>query len=129
MYADEFGIPFANPLNVMDINKINKRHYVETDMYFRVKLGLSSKLLKFENGIFHLEVVVGRKWTRNLSAAAAEMAYSWKDSNAELKNAIGCKVYLVDTKNSPFKQYLINSEILPQYDAKKGVLFYRQHLN
>lgn len=113
----------------MDIEKINKRHYVETDMYFRVELGLSSKLLKYENGIFHLEVVVGAKWKRNLSAAAAEMAYSWKDSNNELGTAIGCKVYLIDAKISPFKQYLINAEINPQYDAKKGVLFYRQHLN
>jgi hypothetical protein len=113
----------------MDIEKINKRHYVETDMYYRVEVGLSSKLLKYENGIFHLEVIVGRKWNRNLSAAAAEMAYTWKNSNAELTTAIGCKVYLIDTKNSPFKQYLVNAEISPQYDAKKGVLFYRQHLN
>ena len=113
----------------MDIEKINKRHYVETDMYFRIELGLSSKLVKYENGIFHLEVIVGPKWKRNLSAAAAEMAYSWKDSNDELQSAIGCKVYLIDAKSSPFKQYLINAEINPQYDAKKGVLFYRQHLN
>lgn len=113
----------------MDIERINKRHFIETDMYYRVELGLSSKLLKYENGIFHLEVVVGRKWTRNLNAAAAEMAYAWRDSNDELKNSIGCKVYLLDVKNTPYKQYLINSEIQPTYDAKKGVLFYRQHLN
>lgn len=113
----------------MDIEKINKRHYFETDMYYRVELGLSSKLLKYENGIFHLEVVVGSKWPRNLNAAAAEMAYTWKDANNELQNSIGCKVYLVDTKNHPFKKYLVNSDIAPQYDAKKGVLFYKQHLN
>jgi hypothetical protein len=114
---------------MMDIEKINKRHFIKTDMYYRVELGLSSKLLKYENGIFHLEVIVGKKWSRNLNAAAAEMAYAWRETNAELSNSIGCKVYLVDLKNNPFKKYLVNSDILPQYDAKKGVLFYRQHLN
>jgi hypothetical protein len=114
---------------VIDIEKINKRHFLETDMYYRVEMGLSSRLIKYTNGVFHIEVVINRKWEKNYNAAAAEMAYCWKHSNEELGASIGCKVYIIDTKRNPIKQMLINSDIDVDYDAKKGVLFYRQYLN
>jgi hypothetical protein len=114
---------------VIDIEKINKRHFLETDMYYRIEKGLSSRLLKVENGVFHLEVVINRKWDKNYSAAAAEMAYCWKDSNEELSHAIACKVYIIDTKKYPYKHLLISSDVEAEYDAKKGILFYRHHLN
>ncbi len=114
---------------MMDIERINKRHFVHTENYYRAEKGLSSKLLKYQNGVFHIEVVVHRKWKKNLNAAAAEMAYTWRDSNKELKGAIGCKVYLINVKDSDLKRYLLNTEITPSYDAKKGVLFYRQYMN
>ena len=114
---------------MMDIDRINKKHYVETDMYYRVEMGLSSKLLKYENGIFHIEVVVSRKWSRNLSAAAAEMAYAWRDGHEELGQALGCKVYMINARTNEFKNLLLDSDIQPTYDARKGVLFYKQHLN
>jgi len=46
----------------MDIDKINRRHFVETDMFYRVGMGLSSKLLDYRNGILYLEVVISKKW-------------------------------------------------------------------
>jgi hypothetical protein len=114
---------------VIDIDKINKRHFLETDMYYRVELGLSSRLLRYVNGVIHLEVIVGRKWERNYNAAAAEIAYCWKKTNEELKPAIACKVYIVDLKKHPHKHILIDSDISVNYDAKKGILFYKDYLN
>lgn len=52
-----------------------------------------------------------------------------KQTNEELTGAIACKVYIIDTKKHPYKQLLINSEVDVEYDARKGILFYRQHLN
>jgi hypothetical protein len=114
---------------MIDIEKINKRHFLETDMYYRVEKGLSSRLLSYTNGVFHLEVVINRKWDKNYSAAAAEMAYCWKQTNEELQFSIACKVYIVDLKKNPYKQVLVHSEVEVDYDAKKGILFYKNHLN
>jgi len=113
----------------MDIQKINRRHFVETDLYYRVSLGLSSKLLKFDNGIFHLEVTLGRKWDKNYNITAAEIAYSWKMANPELDHAIGCKVFIIDLKTGMDKISLIRAGITPGYDAYKGILFRKNYLN
>ena len=80
---------------------------------------------KLRNGV-HINELIILTFT---NAAAAEMAYCWKHSNEELGASIGCKVYIIDTKRNPLKQMLINSDIDVDYDAKKGVLFYRQYLN
>lgn len=98
-------------------------------MFYRIEMGLSSRLIKYANGVFHLEVVIGRKWERNYSAAAAEMAYCWRKANEELTHSIACKVYIVDLKKNSYKQVLMQSEVEVEYDARKGILFYRQHLN
>jgi hypothetical protein len=92
-------------------------------------LGLSSKLLKFENGIFHLELTLGRKWDKNYNAAAAEIAQSWKNSNPELEKALGCKVFIIDLKSNEMKATLIQAGITPNYDAYKGILFRKNYLN
>jgi hypothetical protein len=114
---------------MIDIEKLNRKHFLETDMYYRIELGLASRLLKCENGIFHLEIIINRKWDRNYNAAAAEMAYCWRNCNEELKHTLGCKAYIIDTIKHPYKQLLLNSEITPDYDGRKGVLFYKSHLN
>ena len=113
----------------MDIEKINRRHLFEADMFYRLEKGLSSRLVGFQNGIFRLEVIIHPKWTKNYSAAAAEMAHIWKENNDELKNAIACKIYIIDTKTKPYKRQLLDSGVTPEYDSKKGVLFYKQQLN
>lgn len=113
----------------MDIQKINRRHFVETDLYYRVSLGLSSKLMKYENGIFYLELTLGRKWDKNYNATAAEMAHCWKNSNPELEKALGCKVFIVDLRSNELKATLISSGISPGYDAYKGILFRKNYLN
>lgn len=113
----------------MDIQKINRKHFVETDLYYRVSMGLSSRLLKFENGIFHLEVTLGRKWEKNYNATAAEIAHSWKSNHQELNEAIGCKVFIIDLRQDPSKTVLIQSGISPGYDAYKGILFRKNYLN
>ena len=113
----------------MDIEKINRKHFVETDMYYRVGLGLSSKLISFENGTINVEIVISKKWKKNYNATAAELAHCWKNSHPELSKAIACKAYIIDTKTYAYKQYLIHKGIKPGYDAKKGVIFTKQHLN
>jgi len=113
----------------MDIQKINKRHYMATDVFYRVSLGLSSKLLKYENGIFHLEIVITKKWEKNYNATAAEIAYCWKSTHPELYKAIACKVFIIDMRHDDNKSFLVDSGITPTYDAYKGVMFRRNYLN
>ncbi len=113
----------------MDIERLNRKHFLGLDMYYRVGYGLSSKLLKFENGIFHLEVVVGRKWRNNYNSTAAELAYAWRDSHKELSKAIACKIFIVNCKTNNYKHFFIHSGIKPSYDAKKGVIFSKHYLN
>ena len=113
----------------MNIERINNRHFIETDIYYRMEVGLSSRLLKVENGIFHLELTIGDRWNKSYNTAAAELAYKWKEGNEELKNCFGCKIYIIDTKKYPYKKYLSLHEIDPGYDARKGILFHRHQLN
>jgi len=113
----------------MDIQKINRKHFVETDLYYRVSLGLSSRLIKYENGIIHLEVTLGRKWDKNYNATAAEIAHCWKSCHKELDQAIGCKVFIIDLRKSDLKPTLIQAGINPGYDAFKGILFRKNYLN
>ncbi|MEE9437691.1 MAG: hypothetical protein V3V14_01745 [Saprospiraceae bacterium] len=113
----------------MDIEKLNRKHFVETDMYYRVGLGLSSKLLKFENGTIYLEIVIGKKWKKSYNATAAELAHCWKNTHPELSNAIACKAFIIDTLQFNYKQYLIHKGISPGYDAKKGIIFNKTLLN
>ncbi len=113
----------------MDIEKINRRHFVETDLYYRVSMGLSSKLLKYNNGIFHLEVIIGRKWVKDYNATAAEIGNIWKSSNLELVNAIGCKVFIFDLRTGENKAELVKSGRCTKYDSSKGILFSKNYLN
>ncbi len=114
---------------MMDIDKLNRKHFVETDMFYRVSKGLSSKLLDYKNGIIYLEVVLSKKWKKNYNATASEIAHCWKNTHTELAEATACKVYIVDTKEYDYKQYLIHKGIKPGYDAKKGIIFNKYHLN
>jgi len=115
--------------DAMNIEKINRKHFIETDMYYRVGYGLSSKLLNFSMGIFTIEVVVSRKWSKDFNATSQELAYLWKNNHEELKNAIGCKVYVIDSRTYDYKQALLHRGIKPGYDAKKGIIFRKGYLN
>jgi hypothetical protein len=113
----------------MDLEKINRKHFMETDMYYRVGYGLSSKLLDYRNGIIFIEISIGRKWDKSHNATAHELAYCWKDAHKELSKAIACKVFIIDAKKNRYKQTLISSGIKPSYDAKKGVIFSEYYMN
>lgn len=113
----------------MDLEKINRKHFMETDMYYRVGYGLSSKMIDYRNGILFIEVTVGKKWSKSYNETAHELAHCWKKTHPELKMAIACKVYIVDTKRNRYKQDLLISGIDPGYDAKKGVLFVDNYMN
>ena len=65
----------------MDIERLNRKHIIENDMYYRVGFGLSSKLISFRNGVFSLEVVIGKKWNKDYSATAVELANVWKKNS------------------------------------------------
>jgi len=102
---------------------------METDMYYRVGYGLSSKLINFSNGIFTLEIVLSKKWSKVLNSSAREIAYLWRNSHSELNFAIGCKIYFIDSRTYSYKQALIHRGIKPGYDAKKGIIFRKGYLN
>ena len=113
----------------MNIEEINRKHFMETDMYYRVGFGLSSKLLKFENGIIYLEVLIGKKWNKSYNATAFELSNCWKETHKELSKAIAAKVFIIDTKAFPYKKELRNMGASPGYDAKKGIIFRESYLN
>ena len=113
----------------MNLEHINRRHSQEIDMYYRSNYGISSRLVKFENLILHVEVLLSRKRMRSYAAIAAEIAYLWQQANHELSNAIGCKIYFVDGYQNPIKSELFKSHISVNYDARKGILFQRNYLN
>lgn len=113
----------------MDIQRINRKHYMETDLYYRLNKGLSSKLLQFKNGIIQIEVIINHRWHKNYNATAVEIANCWKNSYPELQNALGCKVFIHDIKNHPNKGELLKMGIGTSYDAYKGILFRKNYLN
>ncbi|MBK8370352.1 MAG: hypothetical protein IPL20_03040 [Saprospiraceae bacterium] len=112
-----------------NIPQINRRHFLETDLYYRVSYGMSSTLLKYENGIFFLELTLSKECDKNYNAAAAEMAYCWKSRNPELDKALGCKVFIIDLRGTKLKSVLINSGVTHDYNACKGILFRNDYLN
>ena len=114
---------FCFLLAIMDLEKINRRHLVTNDMYYRVGYGLSSRLLSFKSGTIELEVTIGKKWNRKYNETALEIANCWKNTHSELSSAFACKVYIIDAKKFRYKQHLIHVGIKPGYDAKKGVIF------
>ena len=128
-YVKVYGIVYATLRADMNIEEINRKHFIETDMYYRVGYGLSSKLLNFRSGIITIEVVISRKWDKDYNTTALEMANIWKTNHSELKHAIGCKIYIVDTKKNAYKKSLIHTGIKPGYDAKKGILFAKGYMN
>lgn len=113
----------------MNIEELNRKHFLETDMFYRVGYGLSSKLLDFKNGVIYLEIVTGRKWKKSHNATAHELAHCWKKTHPELSHAIACKVYIIDTKKNPYKRSLLNVGVQADYDARKGVIFAENFLN
>lgn len=113
----------------MNIEEINRKHFIETDMYYRVGFGLTSKLIKVVNGVFTIEVVTSRKWDKDYNATAQELAYLWKKTHKELSHALAARVYIVDAKKYNYKQSLIHRGIKPGYDSKKGVIFRKKYLN
>ncbi len=113
----------------MNIEELNRKHFMETDMYYRVGYGLSSKLTKFSCGIFTLEVVLSKKWSKAYNATAHELAYLWKNNHKELEKAIGCKVFIIDSRSYNYKQALIHRGVKPGFDAKKGIIFRKGYLN
>ncbi|MDG1100009.1 MAG: hypothetical protein P8N29_02250 [Saprospiraceae bacterium] len=113
----------------MDIERLNKRHSQENDMYYKVGFGLSSRLLSFRNGVFSLEIVIGKKWCKDYNSTAIELAHVWKKTHDELSYSIACKVFIVDPNSFEYKKDLIKSGIKPGYDARKGVIFNKDYLN
>lgn len=105
------------------------KHKNETDTFYRMSHGLSSKLLKYQNGIIHLELIINQKWKKNHNAAASEIGQIWKGSYVELADALGCKVFIIDERKGRSLQKQPHPLRKPEYDAYKGILFIRNYLN
>jgi hypothetical protein len=52
-----------------------------------------------------------------------EMANCWRSEHQELKDAIGCKVFIIDARKYPYKEELFQMKMHVSYDAKMGMLF------
>ncbi len=102
----------------MDIEGINKRHFLKYNMQNRMEHDLSSRLVKYENCILHIEVASGAKWKKPPYKTALKIAKNWKDIHPELKEALGAKIFILDSKDDYPNQ---GPEIKIKY--KKGILF------
>jgi len=111
----------------MDIQKINTRYKSEIDAYYRSEYGVSSNMLSFKNQVMVIEAIITKPRSKSYNAIAVELAHLWKRSNNELNSALACKVFIVDLFKSPHKIGMTMN--INNYDAKKGVIFYRQYLN
>ncbi len=112
----------------IDIQEINRKHLLQADVVYRINHGLCSKLVNFKNGIMYLEVMFTKKWKKNYEQTTEELAFCWKETNKELAKAIGCKVYIIDARKYPYKKDLYLQSGVASYDAKKGMLFDREHI-
>jgi len=107
----------------MNIEEINRKHFIKTDMFFRVGKGLSSKLQRYEHGIIYIELEVRTKWKKTIDSAAWMIANSWKEENPEFQDAVAAKVYVIDSRSFDYKRTLMHLGVKPGYDAYKGVFF------
>ena len=107
----------------MNIEEINKKHFIKTDMFFRVGKGLSSKLIKYDHGIIYLEIEIRKKWDKSIDAAAYAISQSWKQEHPEFSNAVASKVFIIDSREYEYKRTLMHLGVKPGYDAYKGVFF------
>lgn len=113
----------------INIKEINRKHLLKADVVYRINHGLCSRLVNFKNGIIYLEVMFTNKWKKDYDETTEELAFCWKERNEELQKAIGCKVYIVDARQYPYKKELYLQSGVASYDAKKGMLFDIDHLN
>lgn len=98
-------------------------------MYYRSQYGISSQIVKYDNLVFHINVVISSNTFRSYSSVAAEIAYMWKQSVKELNLAIGCKINFIDGHKNPLNLSLYKEGISVNFDARKGVLFHKNYLN
>lgn len=78
----------------------------------------------------YLEVTIGQKWKKSYEFTAYQLAHDWRNSFPSLKNAIGCKVYIIDLrKGSKVEQKSVSDLRVVSYRAKKGILFRSGQLN
>jgi len=77
-----------------------------------------------------LEVVVTSKWKKSYDFTALQLAHDWKNSFKTLENAVGCKVFIIDLRDSetPVDHIKLSSDT-KAYRAKKGILFRPNQLN
>lgn len=108
---------------MINIDEINRKHYIQQEMLYRVSYGLASRLLNFENGVMFLELEVRNKWEKSINAAAYEIAQCWKNEHKELGNAVACKVYVINSRKYAYKRTLLHLGVHPGYDSKKGMIF------
>ena len=111
----------------MDIQRINTKYKLEVESYYRSEYGVSSDLISYRNQVMIIQAIITKPRTKSYNAIAVELAHLWKKSNPELNSSLACKVYIVDLFKSPHKLGL--NSFANNYDAKKGVIFYKQYLN
>ncbi len=102
----------------MDINNINRRHFRKYDKYYNVEFGVSTRLRDYKNCILFIEVIIGSNWSIPPYKTALEIANHWKNTHPELRNAIGAKIFIADTK---YEDKNTISQIKVKH--KKGILF------
>ena len=113
----------------INIQEINRKNLLCADVVYRVYYGLCSRLVNFKNGIIYLEVMFTGKWKKSYDETTEELANCWRNTNKELAKALGCKVYIVDAREYPYKKELYLHSGVASYDAKKGILFGENILN
>ena len=114
----------------MNLEDINKQYLLKKDLYDAVLTGISSKVLRYQNGIFSIRLIIGVKWKKSEALAAREAAFAWRDYIPEFKDALACKVYIVDLRKEESSiPSLSPGRSFGRYTARKGILFGSGKLN
>ena len=113
----------------MDIKQLNNRYFLQREKRDSFLEGLSSSLIAYRNGIMLIKVFINSDWEKSYQVAAYEVAHAWKNSLPELRNVIGCKVFIYDLHKQANSSKFLEYGSTIQVHAKKGILFQQNQLN
>ncbi len=93
-------------------------------MLYRLEYDLSTKLIKYENCIMFINIYIGAKCKKTPYKTAMDIANNWRDIHPELKNALGAKVYIIESHN-------VQEDSPNNFEVKykKGILFNHWYKN
>jgi len=77
------------------LNELVYRHIKGVDKWYRLYMGLESKLTNFENDSLFLTIKINPKWKKDFPTTARQIANDWRRFNPELYKARSYAVTII----------------------------------